>query len=49
MEDDGGVHVQHALSSIGRGACRWAFVQCVQMPQGTSVVVQWSEYGKEVR
>lgn len=31
------------------GACRWAFVQCVQMPQGTSVVVQWSEYGKEVR
>lgn len=31
------------------GACRWAFVQCVQMPQGTSIVVQWSEYGKEVR
>lgn len=29
------------------GTCRWAFVQCVQMPQGTSVVVQWSEYGKE--
>ncbi len=31
------------------GACRWAFVQCVQMPQGTSVVVQWSECEKEVR
>ena len=31
------------------GACRWAFVQCVQMPQGASVVVQWSECEKEVR
>ena len=38
-----------ATFSKDRGACRWAFVQCVQMPQGTSVVVQWSEYGKEVR
>ena len=31
----------------GDGACRWAFVQCVQMAQGSSVVVQWSECGKE--
>ena len=38
-----------ATFSKGCGACRWAFVQCVQMPQGTSVVVQWSEFGKEVR
>ena len=38
-----------ATFSKDRGACRWAFVQCVQMSQGTSVVVQWSEYGKEVR
>lgn len=36
-----------ATFSKGCGTCRWAFVQCVQMPQGTSVVVQWSEYGKE--
>ena len=36
-----------ATFSKGCGTCRWAFVQCVQMPQGTSVVMQWSEYGKE--
>ena len=36
-----------ATFSKGCGTCRWAFVQCAQMPQGTSVVVQWSEYGKE--
>lgn len=39
----------YATFSKDCGACRWAFVQCVQMPQGTSVVVQWSESGKEVR
>ena len=38
-----------ATFSKDRGACRWAFVQCAQMPQGTSVVVQWSECEKEVR
>ena len=38
-----------ATFSKGCGVCRWVFVQCVQMPQGTSVVVQWSEFGKEVR
>lgn len=36
-----------ATFAKGDGACRWAFVQCVQMAQGSSVVVQWSECGKE--
>ena len=29
------------------GACRWAFAACVQTGQRTSVVVQWSQDGKE--
>ena len=36
-----------ATFSKDRGVCRWAFVQCVQTAQGSSVVVQWSECGKE--
>ena len=36
-----------ATFSKDEGACRWAFATCVQTGEGASVVVQWSENGKE--